>query len=205
MKWKHGCIEAIIPYRCYLKALALFFSHGSNLWLWWLTETQDLLCFWFCPWKGWAEAITARWLRLWLLMKAAAPPGRRFQGCAQICGGGSTQMWYHFDSVWCMWWPKSVSHSKLTLGTNVCTASRSLVESISMPSRKQVVSNEHQLIALEATNEDQLIPASALNEQPNDFKWPRKELSGAHRKRFNGGGVERGHGRFKCTGNTQVM
>ena len=82
---------------------------------------------------------------------------------------------------------------------------RSLVESISMPSRKQVVSTEHQLIALEATNEDQLIPASALNEQPNDFKWPRKELSGAHRKRFNGGGVERGHGRFKCTGNTQVM
>ena len=104
-----------------------------------------------------------------------------------------------------VWWPKSVSHSKLTLGTNVCTASWSLVESISMPSRKQVVSNEHQLIALEATNEDQLIPASVLNEQPNDFKWPRKELSGAHRKRFNGGGVERGHGRFKCTGNTQVM
>ena len=82
---------------------------------------------------------------------------------------------------------------------------RSLVESISMPSRKQVVSNEDQLIALEATNEDQLIPASALNEQPNDFKWPRKELSGPHRKRSNGGGVERGHGRFKCTGNTQVM
>ena len=102
--------------------------------------------------------------------------------------------------------PKVSSHGKLQyFWTNVCTASRSLVESISMPSRKQVVSNEDQLIALEATNEDQLIPASALNEQPNDFKWPRKELSGAHRKRFNGGGVERGHGRFKCTGNTQVM
>ena len=37
---------------------------------------------------------------------------------------------------------------------------------------------------------DSWFPASVANEEPNDFKWARKQLSCTHRKPFNGGRPE---------------